>query len=122
MHHPAFSSGNTHGGSPAVRLLLRVLQDERVELLLSGHDHDYERFAPQSVEGAASPAGVRQFVVGTGGASLRKFAPNTAPNSEVRIEGVYGVLSLTLHATTYDWRFVAQPGSTASDAGTGTCH
>ena len=78
MHHPAFSSGNTHGGSPSVRPLLRALQDEGVELILSGHDHDYERFAPQTVEGAANPAGVRQFVVGTGGASLREFAPQPA--------------------------------------------
>ena len=122
MHHPAFSSGNTHGGSPAVRPLLRALQDERAELLLSGHDHDYERFAPQTVEGAANPDGVRQFVIGTGGAGLRKFAPDPKPNSEARIEGVYGVLSLTLRAAAYDWQFVGQPGSTAGDSGTGACH
>jgi Ca2+-binding RTX toxin-like protein len=122
MHHPAFSSGTTHGGSHAVHPLLRALQDHGVELILSGHDHDYERFAPQTVEGAASPAGVRQFVVGTGGAGLRQFAPQPEPNSEARIAGVYGVLSLKLRATAYDWRFVPQPGSSAGDKGTAACH
>ena len=122
MHHPAFSSGNTHGGSPSVMPLLRALHDQDAELLLSGHDHDYERFAPQTVEGAASPDGVRQFVVGTGGASLRQFASTPEANSEARIAGVYGVLSLKLRAAAYDWKFVPQPGSIASDTGTGTCH
>jgi 3',5'-cyclic AMP phosphodiesterase CpdA len=121
-HHPAFSSGNTHGGSHSVHQLLRALQDHRVELILSGHDHDYERFAPQTVEGAASAAGVRQFVVGTGGAGLRQFASQPQPNSEARIAGVYGVLSLKLRAAAYDWRFVAQPGSSAGDTGTAACH
>ena len=93
-----------------------------MELILSGHDHDYERFAPQTVEGAASPAGVRQFVVGTGGAGLRQFAPQPEPNSEARIAGVYGVLSLKLRAAAYDWRFVPQPGSSAGDTGTAACH
>ncbi len=122
MHHPAFSSGNLHGGSPSVLPLVRALQDESVELLLSGHDHDYERFAPQTAEGVSNRAGVRQFVVGTGGASLRQFAPKPEPNSEVRIAGVYGVLSLKLRAAAYDWQFVPQPGSTASDTGAAACH
>jgi 3',5'-cyclic AMP phosphodiesterase CpdA len=121
MHHPAFSSGNLHGGSPSVLPLLRALQDHRAELLLSGHDHDYERFAPQTVEAAVNPVGVRQFVVGTGGASLRQFAPQPAANSEARIAGVYGVLALKLRPAAYDWRFVAQPGSSASDSGTSAC-
>jgi hypothetical protein len=102
--------------------LLRALQDYRAELLLSGHDHDYERFAPQTADAVASATGVRQFVVGTGGATLRQFAPQPAANSQARIAGVYGVLSLKLHAAAYDWRFVAQPGSTASDSGTAACH
>ena len=122
LHHPAFSSGNTHGGSPSVLPLLRALQDHDVELILSGHEHDYERFAPQTAEGIANAAGVRQFVVGTGGANLRQFAPQPEANSEARIAGVYGVLSLTLRAAAYDWRFVAQPGSAATDAGTAACH
>jgi hypothetical protein len=122
LHHPAFSSGNTHGGSPSIRPLVRALLDHDVELLLSGHDHDYERFGLQTETGIASPEGVRQFVVGTGGASLRQFARTPQPNSEARIAGVYGVLSLRLREGSYEWRFVAQPGSAAGDAGTAGCH
>jgi hypothetical protein len=122
LHHPAFSSGNLHGGSPSVKPLLRALHDHDAELFLAGHDHDYERFAPQTTDGVASATGVRQFVVGTGGATLRPFAPQPAPNSEARIAGVYGVLSLKLRPAAYDWRFVAQPGSSASDSGTAGCH
>ena len=122
LHHPAFSSGNLHGGSPSVLPLLRALQDHGAELLLSGHDHDYERFAPQTVDAVAGAAGVRQFIVGTGGATLRQFAPQPAANSEARIAGVYGVLSLKLRAAAYDWRFVPQPGSSAGDAGSAACH
>jgi hypothetical protein len=122
LHHAAFSSGNEHGGSPAIRPLVRALQDHGAELLMSGHEHDYERFAPQTVEGAASPTGVRQFVVGTGGAALRQFKSVPEPNSEVRIAGVYGVLSLRLREDEYQWRFVPQPGSSATDSGESACH
>ena len=121
VHHPAFSSGDTHGGSPSVRPFLRALQDHGAEVVLGGDDHDYERFAPQTVEGVASTTGVRQFVVGTGGASLREFGV-PEPNSEVRIAGVYGVLSLRLRDGSYEWRFVAQPGSAATDTGSTDCH
>ena len=121
VHHPAFSSGDTHGGSRSVRPLLQALHDDGAEVILGGDDHDYERFAPQTVDGVASPEGVRQFVVGTGGATLRQFgAPE--PNSEARIAGVYGVLSLRLRERSYEWRFVAQPGSTATDTGSTDCH
>ena len=122
LHHPAFSSGNLHGGSPSVLPLVRALQDNDVELLLSGHDHDYERFAPQTTDGVAGSAGVRQFVVGTGGATLRDFAAQPAANSEARIADAYGVLALKLRPAAYDWRFVAQPGSAAHDSGTAACH
>ena len=121
MHQTAFSSGNTHGGTPSIRPLVRALVDHAAELLLSGHEHDYERFAPQTVEGIASPNGVRQFVVGTGGGGLRPFAPQPQPTSEVRIAGVYGVLSLRLREESYEWRFVAQPGSAATDTGSTDC-
>ena len=96
---PRFSSGNLHGGSPRCCRSWQALHDYGAELLLSGHDHDYERFAPQTAAGASrAPRGVRQFVVGTGGATLRQFAPQPAANSEARIAGVYGVLSLKLRA------------------------
>jgi hypothetical protein len=122
MHHPRFSSGNRHGGSPTVEPLWRALQDDGAEIVLAGHDHDYERFAPQTAAGAPDQAGgVRQFVVGTGGRSLRSFGP-PQPHSEVRDNSAFGVLHLRLRAESYDWRFVAQPGRAFTDAGSAGCH
>ena len=77
--------------------------------------------APQTVETAASAVGVRQFVVGTGGATLRQFAPQPAANSEARIAGAYGVLALKLRPAAYDWRFVPVAGASYTDAGSGRC-
>ena len=121
-HHPRFSSGNAHGDNSTVAPLWGALRDFGAELVLSGHDHDYERFAPQSAEGAADPAGIREFVVGTGGAHLRQFASQPQPNSEVRIAGIWGVLALRLEPRAYEWEFVPQPGSTARDSGHQACH
>jgi RTX calcium-binding nonapeptide repeat (4 copies)/Calcineurin-like phosphoesterase len=121
-HHTRFSSGNAHGGSPIVAPFWRALRGHGAELVLSGHEHDYERFAPQDADGAADPGGIRQFVVGTGGADLREFANQPAPNSEVRLAGSFGVLSLRLENGAYEWRFVAQPGSPARDTGRQACH
>jgi acid phosphatase type 7 len=120
-HHPAFSSGSEHGGSAAVVALFGALRDHRADVLLSGHDHDYERFARQSAGGAADAAGVRQFVVGTGGADLRRFAAAPQPNSEVRIAEALGVLHLRLEASSYEWRFVAEPGNPGRDSGRAGC-
>jgi hypothetical protein len=121
-HHPRFSSGNEHGGSPSVVPLFNALREHGVDVYLAGHDHDYERFAPQSEAGAADPAGVRQFVVGTGGAGLRRFADQPQPHSEVRIAQAYGVLHLRLSPTSYGWNFVSQPGNPARDTGSQSCH
>jgi hypothetical protein len=121
MHHPRFSSGNAHGGSPAVDPLWRALEEDRAELVLAGHDHNYERFAPQTTSGALDvERGVRQFVVGTGGAPLRSLGP-PEPNSEARDNTTWGVLHLRLRDGRYDWRFVGRPGSSFDDSGTGTC-
>jgi hypothetical protein len=119
-HHPRFSSGKEHGGSPGVVSLFRALRDFHAELYLAGHDHDYERFAPMNGDGVADPAGVRQFVVGTGGTGLREF-DTPQPNSELRIGHALGVLHLRLTAASYDWRFVAQPGNPARDSGQRVC-
>ena len=122
MHHPRFSSGNLHGGSPGVEPLWRALHDYGAEVVLAGHDHDYERFAPQSPGGALdSKRGVRQFVVGTGGRSLRRFGP-PKPNSEARGNTALGVLHLRLRDGSYDWRFVAEPGKPFRDSGSDRCH
>ena len=121
MHHPRFSSGNLHGGSPAVDPLWRALEEDRAELVLAGHDHHYERFAPQTASGALdAERGVRQFIVGTGGRPLRSVGP-PEPNSEARDNTTLGVLHLRLRDGRYDWRFVGRPGSSFADAGGGSC-
>ena len=90
--------------------------------MLVGHDHNYERFAPQDAAGEADALrGMRQFVVGTGGKNLRSVGTPVA-NSEVRSSESFGVLRLTLRAGSYDWKFVPEAGDTFTDAGTGTCH
>jgi hypothetical protein len=89
-------------------------------VVLSGHDHDYERFAPQDPEGRPDARGVRQFVVGTGGAPTYPLG-EIAANSEVRNDRVYGVLALTFHPDSYAWRFVPVRGQRFTDAGTDRC-
>jgi len=120
-HHPLFSSG-MHGPAPEVRPLFQALYEAGADLVINGHDHDYERFAPQDPLGASDPAfGIREFVVGTGGKGLRAFATIGA-NSELREDDTFGVLKVTLHATSYDWEFVPVAGSTFSDTGSTPCH
>jgi hypothetical protein len=120
MHQPLFSSGQ-HGGDPSVRPLWEALDAYGAEVVLAGHDHDYERFAPQTPAGVASAAGIREFVVGTGGAPLRPFATVQA-NSEVREASAHGVLRLTLRDGSYDWLFVPIAGQSFTDSGSGDCH
>ena len=120
MHKPRYSSGY-HGSSSSVDDLWQILYDAGADVVLSGHDHDYERFAPQDAAGNADPLnGTRQFVVGTGGTSLRPFE-TIQPNSEVRNSDTHGVLKLTLNATSYDWEFVPIAGQTFTDAGSASC-
>ena len=122
MHHPRFSSGN-HGNTEAVQPLWNLLYQFNADLVLAGHDHNYERFSPQTPDGTQDPArGLREFVVGTGGAALRNF--NTPePQSEIRNSTHYGVLKLTLHSKSYDWEFLSSIGDPAfSDRGTAGCH
>jgi hypothetical protein len=90
--------------------------------VLAGHVHNYERFVPQDPNGTPDAArGIREFVVGSGGASHGSF--NTFPaTSEVHDNTAYGVLALTLHADSYDWQFVPETGKTFGDAGSGACH
>jgi hypothetical protein len=121
-HHPVFSSGAEHGNNPKMIPSWDALYDAGADVVLSGHDHDYERFAPQTSSGVADPArGMREFVVGTGGKSLYAFGTIRA-NSEVRNSDTNGVLKLTLHAASYDWEFVPEAGKTFSDSGTDECH
>ncbi len=120
-HHPRFSSGS-HGNSTAVQPLWQALYDAGADVVVSSHDHDYERFAPQTPSRAADPAyGIRQFVAGMGGKSHYGFG-TIQPNSEVRNSDTYGVLKFTLRATSYDWQFVPEAGKTFTDSGTTSCH
>jgi hypothetical protein len=119
-HHPLFSSG-LHGSQTSVRAFWDDLQAAGAELVVNGHDHDYERFAPQTPAGVASATGIREFVVGTGGRSRYPFLA-ARPNSVVRDASAYGVLKLTLHATSYDWGFIPVAGRSFTDSGSGTCH
>jgi hypothetical protein len=120
-HHPRFSSGG-HGSSDETGALFTDLYEAGADLVLVGHDHDYERFAPQTADGKADPAyGVREFVVGTGGRSHSDFS-GVKPNSQVRNSDTFGVLRLVLHPASYDWRFLPVAGKSFSDAGAGGCH
>ena len=119
-HHPRFSSG-AHGNDASVAPLWRALYDAGADLILNGHDHDYERFAPQDPDGREDRArGIREFVVGTGGAESRDFGTVRA-NSELRMTGTPGIIRLDLHQAGYEWRFIPTAGD-FSDSGTGVCH
>ncbi len=122
FHKPRFSSGLNHGNDPEVGAFWQALYDFNAELILNGHDHDYERFAPQDPNGNADPKrGIREFVVGTGGKNHREFGIHKA-NSEVRNNTAFGVLKLTLKPTGYDWKFIPEAGKSFTDSGSGSCH
>jgi hypothetical protein len=122
FHKPRFSSGLTHGNDPEVGAFWQALYDANAELILNGHDHDYERFAPQDPNGNADPKrGIREFVVGTGGKNHREFGIHKS-NSEVRNNDAFGVLKLTLKPTGYEWKFIPEAGKTFTDSGSGSCH
>jgi len=119
-HHPRFSSGY-HGDDPSVGPLWELLAEAKAEVVLSGHDHHYERFAPLAPDGDPDPGGLRQFVVGTGGRSLY---PTLLPRkgSERRQSTVFGVLVLTLSPDSYRWRFDSVAGvDSFTDAGHDAC-
>jgi hypothetical protein len=118
-HIPIWSSGD-HGSNPKMRDAWEVLYQFGVDVVLAAHDHDYERFAPLDGKGKPDPErGIRQFVVGTGGGGVYRFA-RMLPQSEVRNNESYGILKLTLAETAYDWEFVPAVG-TFKDSGTATC-
>jgi Calcineurin-like phosphoesterase len=120
-HHPRFSSGDEHGSDPSVDPFWQLLYADGADVVVNGHDHDYERFAPQDPNGVEDRGrGIRQFVAGTGGAEIRGFNPPVA-NSEVRLAIGHGVLKLTLHARGYDWTWIPTT-STVSDSGFAACH
>ena len=122
-HKPLFSSGAAHGDDPEVKALWDALYAANAEVVINGHDHDYERFAPQDPSGKLDEKrGIREFVAGTGGKNSHRSFRSPRPNSEVRQADTFGVLKLTLHPTSYDWEFVPEAGKTFTDSGNGTCH
>jgi hypothetical protein len=122
-HSSRFSSGE-HGNDDLLRDLWQIMHEAGVDVVLSGHDHTYERFRPQDAVGRGDEKrGIRAFVVGTGGKGLGRFMRGR-PNSEIRDNSSIGLLTLTLRPDNYSWRFVAVPlpGSDLDDSGDGSCH
>jgi len=120
-HHPRFNSGK-HGNDAEMQPIWQTLYDAGADVVLSGHEHSYERFAPQDAAGAADPErGIRQFTVGTGGASHHALGRPIA-NSELQNADAFGVLKLMLHPAGYDWEFVPVAGATFTDSGHTACH
>lgn len=120
-HQPRWSSGNHHGSNTEYQTLWQILYSAGAELVLNGHEHNYERFAPMNATGQPDPMGMREFVIGTGGRDHYGFG-SPLPTSEVRDSTSYGVLKLTLRDTGYDWEFVSAEGSTFTDRGSAECH
>ena len=122
FHKPLFSSGGAHGDDLALKPFWQALYDANADVVISGHDHDYERFAPQTPNGFEDRGrGIREFVVGTGGKNHRPFG-EPHRNSEVRDASAFGVLKLALKPDSYDWKFIPEAGKTFTDSGTGYCH
>ena len=119
-HHARFSSGS-HGDDPSVGPFWSALYAARADVVLSGHDHNYQRFALMTPSGARSSLGIRQFVVGTGGASHYAFSTPRA-NLQASNATAFGILDLNLYASSYSWRFVPEAGKTYGDSGSMRCH
>ncbi|RPI94457.1 MAG: DNRLRE domain-containing protein [Chloroflexi bacterium] len=119
-HRPRWSSGSKHGDNPEMQTIWQIFYEAGAEVVLNGHEHNYERFAEMDGSGAEASAGLREFVVGTGGAGLYPIGTPLAA-SEVRDDTTFGVLKLTLHETGYDWEFVPTADSAFTDSGSGNC-
>ena len=120
-HHPRFSSGQ-HGDETAIAALYAILYDNGVDVYLAGHDHHYERTAPLKPNATVGNDGIRNFIVGTGGAALRRDSVNPRSHTEAWNDQSFGVLRLDLLPGSYEWEFINDGSSTFSDAGTGSCH
>ena len=119
-HFPLY--GSDGGFPPRAQDFWQILYEAGADLMVSGHRHMYERFAPQDANGVADPNGMPQFVVGTGGTGLSADIGTLEPNSVVRDNTTFGVLKLTLYPTSYDWEFVGAPGGgTFTDSGSAAC-
>ena len=121
FHHPLYASG-TGSDTPEVKPFWTMLHDRGADVILSGHAHRYERFAPITPSGARSANGIRQFIAGTGGEpGGRQYGPND-PNMQIKKTKTPGVLKLNLRAGSYSWKFVPVAGKTFTDSGSDQCH
>ena len=120
-HKPLFSSGAKHGNDPEMKAFWMDLYKSKATVVINGHDHDYERFAPQDPDGKPDSRGIREFVAGTGGRNHRPFAAPLA-TTEVRNADSFGVLKITLHPGAYEWEFIPEAGKTFHDSGAGSCN
>jgi Calcineurin-like phosphoesterase len=119
-HHPRWSSGAKYGNNSKYQTLWKTLYDAGAELVINGHEHNYERFKQMNASGLAVSKGMRAFVVGTGGAGLYGFG-SIRSTSELRNSSTHGVLKLTLSSTSYSWKFVPVAGKSFTDSGTTSC-
>jgi hypothetical protein len=119
FHHSPFSSG-PHGDQAQTLPLWQALYDGGADVVLTGHDHAYERFAPMDRNGQEQSDGMSLFVVGTGGAPLYSF-PAVKPTSQVRQNTAHGVIKLTLHPRSFHWEFIPAAGAAWSDSGWRAC-
>jgi acid phosphatase type 7 len=135
-HKPRFSSG-VHGDNQQMSAIWNDLVAAHVDVVLSGHNHDYERFAPLGTtvhehrrpgidptyqDPTLDPTGIREFVVGTGGRSLDRFPHPPLRGELVRNNTTFGALFLTLRPKGYDWQFLPVTGGSFTDSGSATCH
>src|ERR1051325_4323819 len=134
-HHPHFSSGPTHGAhleeTQPTKPFWDTLYAHGADVILSGHEHNYERFAPQTPDSVADPVnGIREFVAGIGGGGYDTLATTTRANSEVSTTE-HGVLKLTLTPGFYHWAFIPTAGPLGEQdpspfalpvSGTASCH
>ena len=118
-HTPRFSS--VYGNNSATKAFWEELYDAGADIVINGHHHAYERFAPQDPSGRADSHGIREFLVGTGGAPLSKSFKSIQPNSQVRNAKTFGVLKLKLRPGSYDFKFIPVAGSSFQDSGSGSC-
>jgi hypothetical protein len=120
-HKPRWSSGTTHGSDSGMQAIWQILYNAGADVVINGHEHNYERFAQMNATGATVSQGLREFVVGTGGVGHYSFGSALA-SSEVRNASTFGVLKMTLHSGSYDWQFIPIAGSTFTDSGSANCH
>jgi acid phosphatase type 7 len=120
-HEPRFSSGE-HQDATQMSTIWADAVAAHVDVVLTGHNHDYERFVPLDGNGSPDPAGTTEFVVGTGGKNHYGFVEPALPGEVVRNDGSFGLIMLRLGPGSYSWRFYPAPGYSFTDSGTANCH